>query len=290
MMLQGPVLVGTDLSVNAEEALRQGHDLARDLDSAFIVCHVVPDLLSVRMLFPQWSGVDPAAQESITAKARRAVEEQLAAVLDRDASRASIVLDSGSAHATFLAKAESVGAGIIVVGPGRVADQVVRHAQTPVLVARPSGRGVVIGATDFSDPSLPALEMAASEARRRKSPLHLLHVVDIGVYALAGAAGGGAPYLGGTPIVALQSLEDLRVAARLRLEETLERFDVDGQAIATSGSAAASIVSLAATSGAELVVVGTHGRTGFARMALGSTAEAVMRSAPCSVLVVRLAP
>mgnify|MGYP003784665015 CR=1 FL=1 len=39
----------------------------------------------------------------------------------------------------------------------------------------------------------------------------------------------------------------------------------------------------------ELVVVGTHYRGGFARLTLGSTAEAVIRSAPCSVLVVRLA-
>jgi len=48
-------------------------------------------------------------------------------------------------------------------------------------------------------------------------------------------------------------------------------------------------VSYAESVGAELVVVGTHGRSGFARLTLGSTASGVIDSSPCSVLVVRVA-
>jgi nucleotide-binding universal stress UspA family protein len=67
----------------------------------------------------------------------------------------------------------------------------------------------------------------------------------------------------------------------------LIRFGVDdGEAIGMSGPAAQTIVDVAKS--AELLVVGTHGRTGLARLTLGSTAEAVIRSAACSVLVVRL--
>ena len=89
--------------------------------------------------------------------------------------------------------------------------------------------------------------------------------------------------------MALQSLDDLRAAAQARLEETLKQFAIVGRASAVSGPAAGTIIGVAESSGAELLVVGTHGRSGFARMALGSTAEAVIDSAPCSVLVVRLA-
>lgn len=288
MTLQGPIVIGTDLTPRADEALRQAHRLATDLGSALIVCHVLPELLSVRVLFPQWAGVDPQAHEALTAKALAAVEQQLVAVVGGTSPSVSIMLDSGSPHAGLLTQAEAAGAGLIVTGPGRVAGRVVRHATVPVLIARPSPHGVVIGATDFSDPSLPALETAAFEARRRKSPLHLLHVVDLGAYALGGA-GGGLPYLGETPIVALQSLDDLRAAAQARLEETLKQFAIVGRASAVSGPAAGTIIGVAESSGAELLVVGTHGRSGFARMALGSTAEAVIDSAPCSVLVVRLA-
>lgn len=53
------------------------------------------------------------------------------------------------------------------------------------------------------------------------------------------------------------------------------------------GSPKRSIVATAESLKVDLVVVATHGRTGLARMALGSVAEAVVRSAPCSVLVVR---
>jgi nucleotide-binding universal stress UspA family protein len=179
-MLHGPVLVGTDLTRGAEEALRQGAQLARDLGASLIACHILPELLRVGMLFPQWRGVDPPLAQSITGKAQDAVRRELESVLAGDAD-VEIVLDSGTAHVGLLAQAEATGAGVIVTGPGQVAAQVVRHAPVPVLVARPSPRGPVVGATDFSDPSFPALTAAASEARRRKSPLHLIHAIDIGI-------------------------------------------------------------------------------------------------------------
>jgi len=77
-------------------------------------------------------------------------------------------------------------------------------------------------------------------------------------------------------------------AAEGRLRDALTRFAIDGEAIVKSGPAAQTIVDLAASAPAELVVVGTHGRTGLSRLTLGSTAELVIRSATCSVLVVRL--
>ena len=92
----------------------------------------------------------------------------------------------------------------------------------------------------------------------------------------------------GTPGGSLPMLDDLRLAAEDRLVETLTRLAIDGEALARSGPAAQTIVDIAASACAGLVVVGTHGRTGLARLTLGSTAEAIIRSAPCSVLVVRL--
>ena len=83
-------------------------------------------------------------------------------------------------------------------------------------------------------------------------------------------------------------VDDLRAAARSRLEERLAHFGIDGDVEAVAGPAATTIVSRAQAIGAELIVVGTHGRTGLARLTLGSTAERVIDTAPCSVLVVRL--
>lgn len=289
MSLHGPVLVGSDLTSGADEAVRQACALARDIDSTLVVCHVLPELLRVRMLFPQWGGIDPAFEEAIRNKAREALDRQVAAVIGDAKADVELVFDSGTPHAGLLAQADQGSAGVIVLGPGKVADFVVRHAAVPVLVARPSPRGVVIGATDFSDPSLPALDAAASEARRRGAALHLLHAVDVGAYMVASTAIAGMTYLGGVPTAALAVLDDLQAAAELRLQESLRQFNVRGKALALTGPAADVIAKAAQESRAELVVVGTHGRTGLARLTLGSTAEAVLHSAPCSVLVVRLA-
>ena len=285
MRLQGPVLVGTDFTAASDEALRQGRDLANDLGTSLIVCHVVPELDTINVLFPQLAAGNAERRLILTDKAMAAVEQQIATSLG-DGANVSAVVDSGTPHAGLLTRADGAKAGVIVLGPGKTAERVVRHAAVPTLIARRSPQGVVIGATDFSDPSLPALDAAAEEAARRGSRLHLLHVVDVGIVAVEGPATVGLPFLHGIPGISLQSIEDLRTAAESRLREALTRFAIEGEAIATSGHAAQTIVDLA--QGAELVVVGTHGRTGLARLTLGSTAEAVIRSAPCSVLVVRL--
>jgi nucleotide-binding universal stress UspA family protein len=289
MKLKGPVLVGTDFSAASDEALRQGYDLANDLGTSLIVCHVVPELDTVNVLFPQLAARNAEHREMLTDKAMAVVERQVAASLGGTAANVRAVVDSGTPHAGLLAQADVTNAGLIVLGPGRTADRVVRHATVPTLIARHSRHGIVIGATDFSDPSLPALELAAAEARRRGSQLQLLHVVDVGTFALAGAAGAagaGLPFVHGIPGISIRAIDDLQTAAQGRLQDALIRFGIDGEAIAKSGIATQTIVDLAAS--AELVVVGTHGRTGLARLTLGSTAEAVIRSAPCSVLVVRL--
>jgi nucleotide-binding universal stress UspA family protein len=290
MKLQGPILVGVDFSAASDQALRQGIDLADGLGANLIVCHIVPELDTVNVLFPQLADRNAEHRQTLIDRALAAVERQIATRLGDAPSNVRAIVGSGTPHAGLLAQADVTGAGLIVLGPGRTADRVVRHANVPALIARHSPRGIVVGATDFSDPSLPALEVAASEARRRGSPFRLLHVVDAGILALAGAGGGGLPFMRGTPSTSLPAIDDLLIGAQSRLQEALTRFAVDGEAIVESGSAAQAIVDLAALAPAELVVVGTHGRTGLSRLTLGSTAEAVIRSAPCSVLVVRLTP
>jgi nucleotide-binding universal stress UspA family protein len=285
MNLRGPVLVGTDFSPSSDEPLRAARKLADDLDTELMVCHVLPEVLHVRMLFPQFRGADSDFHKRIAAKAAEAMNRQLDAVYGSDRREGTRVIASGSAHAGLLFQADATKAGMIVLGPGKVADRVVRYARVPVLVARSPQHGPVVGATDFSDPSLPALDTAAAEARRRHAALHLLHVVDAGVYAHAGVAEMG---FAAAPASGLDMLSHLREAARRHLQTSFERFGLDGEVHAVSGRAADAIIAHAKGYRAQLVVVGTHGRTGLARLTLGSTAEQVLERASCSVLVVRL--
>jgi nucleotide-binding universal stress UspA family protein len=209
-------------------------------------------------------------------------------VLKKGSAPRAIILDYGTPHVGLLSAAEENGAGVIVVGPGATALDIVRHASSAVLTARPSPNGPVVGATDFSDPSLPALAVAASEARRRSTRLHLLHAWDLNVFTERRAPATAMPYLQGRSWIALEGLDELQAVAQQRLEESLRDAHVPGDVAIVSGSAAEVIVGYAESVGAGLLVVGTHGRSGFKRLTLGTTAASVIERAPCSVLVVRL--
>jgi nucleotide-binding universal stress UspA family protein len=264
VMLRGPVLVGTDLSQAAERALRAGALLARALDSRLIVCHVIPELLPDGSLFDEFRSSNLQAHDSIVANARLAVQAQLDSVLtDPNDAAVDVVLESGTPHSGLLRQAEHTRAGVVVTGPGSAAIEVVRHAEPAVLVARDSPRGPVVGATDFSDPSLPALHVAASEARRRSAPLHLLHAFDVGLFTLGAshAPAAALPYLAGSSPIALEGLDALRAAAHDRLTYTLHETGVTGEVAVVSGKAVDVIVRYAESVRAELVVVGTHGRS-----------------------------
>jgi nucleotide-binding universal stress UspA family protein len=282
-MIEGPILTATDLSDAAAEALLQADAIATSIDAPLIVCHALPELIRARMLFPQWAAVDRDAQEVLNAKGGEATAWQVERLTGRTPDHFVAAVDSGSPHAVILRQAEEARAGLIVLGPGATADRVVRYAPCPVLIARRSPRGPLLAATDFSDPALPAIRAAADEAKRRGVSLRLLHAVDI-----ATPVSPIAPELsaGFAPI----AIDQLQQAARERLEQALSSTGAEGTCAVVTGPSSASILTYATEIGAELIVVGTRGRSGLARLALGSTAEAVLHGAKCSVLVVRLRP
>jgi nucleotide-binding universal stress UspA family protein len=246
-------------------------------------------LLPDGSLFDEFRRANLQVHDSILAKARLAVQAQLDSVLpDFDVDAIEVVFETGTPHVGILRQAARVGAGVVVVRPGSAAIEIVRHATTTVLVVRPSPHGPVVGTTDFSDPSLPAFHAAADEARRRGMPLHLLHALDLAPFAEHNPPEAAIPYLQGKSWIALEGLDELQSRATRRLEETLQATRLRGESVVVRGSAPDVIVRYAESVGAELVVVGTHGRSGLTRLLLGSTAAYVIGHAPCSVLVVRL--
>ncbi len=228
--------------------------------------------------------------------ALREVEETLARVIP--GAKPEIFIEWGTPYAEIIRRAEAWKADLVVVGSqgatglprlllGSVAERVVRHAHCQVLVARPGkARGVVMAATDLSDPSLPAVSAGAAEAKRMHSRFVLAHAMDfsgIGLMAAASAPFGSAPVL-----PSADTVRETRSAFEGTLRDIVAKLAVEAESIVLEGSPAAIIAQHAADIGAELLVVGTHGRTGLSRVALGSVAERLVRLAPCSVLVVRL--
>jgi universal stress protein A len=131
---------------------------------------------------------------------------------------------------------------------------------------------------DFSDDAEAALDAAVELARRLGAELHLLHAYQQPVDVLS-------PY--GVAVPANIGPE-LRAAALARLREIAEPISgLKCQAHAVEGPAASVIAEQAQALGADLVVMGTHGRTGLRHLLLGSVAERTLRAAHCPVLTVK---
>ena len=290
--IKGPILAAMDLDTGSDDILLQADALARSCKVKLSVCHVLPEIFAVRPLFPQLHLDDALKSSELETAIHDALLERIRAVTTRESSQTGIEIEQGTVHAGILRAAERIGAGAVVVGGkvdhrglhilGNAAEHVVRYAHCPVLVARPSPEGKVLAATDFSDPALPAVEAGAAEARRRKADLTILHAIDLLPVM--------SPYYGeflGMPPMDLG--DRMRKLWQARLDECVRHFKAKGGGLLRNGPAAAAILSAASELPAQLVVVGSHGRTGLSRVALGSVAEAVVRAAPCSVLTVRFA-
>ena len=138
----------------------------------------------------------------------------------------------------------------------------------------------VLVATDFSVGANRALDAAASLAARLGAAVHLLHVVEDPVLSM--------PWSEDRVFDLAMLKEELVSDAERRLTTMAAAYpDLHMTRQALVGHPAETIVRAAADRGADLVVVGTHGRGGVARMFMGSVAERVVRLAGCPVLTVR---
>lgn len=135
---------------------------------------------------------------------------------------------------------------------------------------------------DFSEHSKKALETALDLARRFDANLHVLHVVTPPIVAY--------PTMGTAAAPPSSLLMDLRESAERSLSDVVAGIENPPGAvkahISAGGATAETIRETAEQLGADLIVMGTHGRTGMARVFLGSVAERTLRLAPCPILMV----
>jgi nucleotide-binding universal stress UspA family protein len=137
----------------------------------------------------------------------------------------------------------------------------------------------ILVATDFAESAERAMTCGVQLARRHGAEIILLHVyMDLPAY----------------PEITAGQVETIYEEQRRWIEDALERraraARAEGllaRAVLKTGPAAATIAETAAAEGVDLIVVGTHGRSGLDRLIVGSVAERVVRLAYCPVLVVK---
>jgi nucleotide-binding universal stress UspA family protein len=134
----------------------------------------------------------------------------------------------------------------------------------------------ILHATDFSEHANDGFKLACALARDYGARLILCHVhqAPMVVYGEFGAVPPEPP----------ETLEQLRVRLEA-LRPADARIAVERHLV--EGDPATEIVRLARETHCDLIVLGTHGRTGLARLLMGSVAELVVRRAPCPVLTIK---
>jgi nucleotide-binding universal stress UspA family protein len=294
------VLVTTDLSPAAEPAFEAAADLARRAGARVTVLNVI-DLAG---LGDSW-----ALRESLVRLEREFRTEvcprlqTLCETTFKDLELKIDFVEGMGAADTICRYAREHEADIIVIAThghtgvkrflvGSVAEGAVQRAPCDVIVVRSDREAKgerflelkkILVPTDFSKPADQALERAMQLAGLTKAEVHLVHAYEF------------PPRVGvvDVPLALPQEFFDqIRDAAQKQLDQRVKQVEaagLKGQTHLTMDTPAGAILDAAASIGADLIVMGTQGRTGMKHVLLGSVAERTVRLASCPVMTVKAA-
>ncbi|MGB8908440.1 MAG: universal stress protein [Candidatus Cybelea sp.] len=283
-------VVALDGSECALRALDLALMLAKGTSSKISVCSVADPA-------PAYGTGSPATIEEavaqIHAHAKSVVDQALAKAIESGATATGIVLD-GEPVFEIVSYAKAIGADGIVAGThgrsglkrlfmGSVAEGVLRTASVPVFTVRAEARVAtnarILVPIDGSSCSLEALDLAVGLAAQLDAEVIVCHVVDL---ARAATMSGGQAQLVAGCLEELEA-EGMAIVAAAK-NHALGRVSISAQT--ADGAPVAEIVRLAAAIEPAFIVIGSHGRSGFNRLVMGSVTEGLVRSAPVPVMVV----
>ncbi|WP_302080651.1 universal stress protein [Salinibaculum rarum] len=285
------ILVPTDGSAAADRATEHTLSLAATFDADVHALSVV-DLQQAAGPFSA-GGLDATFVERLREQANEDVE--LIADQWAQPERFHGTVEEGRPSTTILEYIDEHDIDIVAMGThgrsglrrfvlGSVTEHVLRESPVPVLATHATDEPPalpyqnVLVPTDGSDCATAAVEYALSVAAESGATLHALNVVDESI--VVGSPGATLPsnYLDSIETMGEEAIGELADKARDRavaVETAVER-----------GKPAAGIEAYTDDVDIDLVVMGTHGRSGVERFLLGSTTEEVIRTGTCPVLAV----
>ena len=291
-------LLAYDGSAGADEAVGLAAAMDWPSNSALRVVSVFEPLMTP--IAGSWDGgaaMAPEVDESMTAYATDRMRAVLVRLDSPDRSVESKVLRGRVADA-IIDDARDFRADVVIVGSrghgtiaslllGSVSSEVVDQAPCPVLVARRANLSRVVFATDQSPSAQAAEAVLARSPIFAGVPIHVMSVADV----VGPWTTGIAPTM--DEMVLETYAADLREAkaehkqiateAAARLRDSGRAVDVEVRV----GDAAEEIIAVVEQQRADLVVLGSRGRTGLTRLLLGSVARNVLSGCTASVLIVR---
>lgn len=281
------IAVGIDFSQPSDVALSHAMGLARRWNGSLVLLHVYSPVASAyagaaahRVHNVLTEQLDAARQllnrkrEEVVAAGIPATSQLIAGDPKRGLAGAA-----GDAQASLLVVGSHGHTGLKRFIMGSVAELAVRLSEIDTLVARsPDGGSYarVLVPVDFTERSDAAMELAVRMADHRGA-IDVMHAIEPPVYVASADAMGLA-------MSAVESEAGKQGASVL--ERFRQRFPETSFSLVRD-TAATAISKRLENADYDLVVLGSHGRTGVARWVLGSVAEATVRHAPCSVLVAK---
>lgn len=286
------IIVATDLSEHSQAAVRWASAYAANLETPLHIAHIIDSLGDDELWTALFETPDEIERRVLNAAAGRTTEFATAALQGVPTPTRRNVLVAVGPPADEVAKfAEEKGAEVVVSGTsghGRLRNAVfgsnayrLTHATRKPTVFVPPGAPLppattILVPVDFSDCSVAALQWAGKVAARWGSSLTLVH--GIGVTALSPDYEPGANFV---PMV--QALTEQREE---QLRKLLAEQGLAGNVVVSRHAPAEAVTETADAIGADLVVMGTHGRTAVGRFLLGSVALQVLRETKRAVVTV----
>lgn len=281
------ILLATDLSARCDRALDRAAQLAAEWSAHLVVVHALEWDFQAAMRDPEadtpsWRR-DSARR---VAMARQQIQEDLndrkvpfEIVID-DGDPTEVVLNAAAKHrcdliVTGIARSETFGRFIL----GTTVQRLVRLAAVPVLVAKARARrpyGRVAVATDFSDASRYALERTAELFPQALITLLHSYWPVPGALAKDKAADDAGRKIASDDCARFLAASQLSRQRRASLPVVLENSAIESV-----------VKAYARDVGLDLLVIGARGRNPILDLLLGGTAQSLLGSAPCDVLVIR---
>lgn len=289
------ILAATDFSVNSAGAADWAEQIARARGARLVLCHAVPPVPPATAA-PEFIALPPEVFEQEEQRAREFLDGEAAKRRSADLT-VETRIRVGPASQTIVEMAAEEKADLLVVGTrgrtglertflGSVAARCIREAACPVFSVPPHERENLrpihrlLVPTDFSDDAKLAVDVALKLLGpvSAEMKLTLLHVWRTPIIFSPWSSFPMPDLERGASEEAKKRLEE--VAAPLRAEG----YEVDTKE--RSGEPADEIDRVAGEVGADVIAMGTHGRSGLSRVFLGSVAERTLPTAPCPVLTV----
>ncbi len=287
----GRIVVGTDGSASGDEAVRFAAGEAAASGASLEIIHVWPEPATVS------PGAVGAPQAVNRKPGERDAEEMIAhaaTIASSVAPDITVAREPMAGDTVEVLVDAAADADLLVVGSrgrgdlkslvlGSVSHGVLHHAKCPVAVVHhPSTPGgPVVAGADGTDEGMAAVRYAAHAAARRGTFLHIVHAWHVSTPVALGPMAVAAPSMVDSQAVS-EAADGVVDRARAAAGEAVPGLEITGSA----DEGIAVDVLEAASKGASMLVLGSHGRGDLAALVMGSTSHGLIRAASCPVVCV----